>query len=76
MVDVTVPTVPDVGDEELNLAVMPAIDGDMALRETAESNPLTDVSKTSDAPDAPAATLIETGSDAMAKSGAIVGEVK
>jgi hypothetical protein len=76
MIDVTVPTVPGVGVEELNVALMPVIDSDEALRATAESNPLTDVRKTSDTPDAPTATLIEAGTDAMAKSGAVVGEVK
>jgi hypothetical protein len=76
MIDVTVPTVPGVGDEELNVASMPVVEGDFALRETAESNPLTDVRKTSDTPDAPTATLIEAGIDAIAKSGADVGEVK
>jgi hypothetical protein len=76
MIDVTVPTVPGVGDEELNVALMPVIESDLALRETAESNPLTDVRKTFDTPDAPAATRIEAGSDAIAKSGPDVGEVK
>jgi hypothetical protein len=76
MLDVTVPTVPGVGDVELNVAAMPPINGDVALRESAESNPLTDVRKIADIPDDPVATLIETGSDAMAKSGAVVGDVK
>jgi hypothetical protein len=73
---VTAPTVFNVRGEGLNVAEMPFVDGDPALRDRVESNPLTDAMMTSDAPDAPVATLIETGDDTMARSGTVVGDVK
>jgi hypothetical protein len=76
MVAMTVPDLPNVSGEGLNVAVMPSVDGDAALRDTAEPNPFTDAMMTSDVPDAPVATLIEAGDDTKAKSGAVVEDVK
>lgn len=60
----------------MNVAVIPIVDGDLALRNSAELNPLTDAKTITRVADAPAATFIKTGVEAMAKSGAVVGEVK
>jgi hypothetical protein len=76
MLDVTVPRIPGEGDAELNVAVIPVIDADVAPSKSEESNPLTKVRKIVDAITAPGEALIEAGSDEMAKSGAVVGEVK
>jgi hypothetical protein len=76
MIAVAAPIVINVRGKGLNVPVMPLIEGEAALRDTAESNPLTDAIMTSDSPSAPVDTLIAAGDDARAKSGAVVGEVK
>jgi hypothetical protein len=76
IVAVAVPRAPSFSDEGANDALMLTDEFGAARRDSAELNPLTDANVSPDTAVAPAARVIVAGDDAMAKLGAVDGDVK